>query len=358
MLTFDLQLPELESPDDPELRRQRTVIRTLLAQIDRIDGVSAAGAIYQRPFANGPIGMDARIVIEGQSTSPTAVQEHAMANWEAVTTGYFRAMDIHVLRGRAFTDADDDNARLAVIVSQRLATRLWPGADPIGKRLHIGQAPEGAQPRWLTVVGVVEDARYREITTARYDLYIPLGQEMPVVKHYVVRTQGDPFSVVPAIRETVKRVDARLAVENVTTMEQIVGKTIAPWRFSTVVFTAFSVLALFFATIGLAALMTYAVKQRTREIGIRVALGARPDDIVRLLVREGAALVVGGLAIGVPAALLLTRVLSAQLFSVTPTDPPTFVVIAGVLAAVSLTAAYLPARAASVVDPVAALRRE
>jgi putative ABC transport system permease protein len=358
VLTFDLQLPDLPSPDDPEVRRQRTLVTGLLDQIEQIEGVSAAGAIFLRPFAHGPIGMDTRVVIEGQSSSPATMIENPMANWEAVTPGYFRAMDIRVLRGRGFTNSDDEKARLAVIVSQRLATRLWPDSDPIGKRLHIGQAPEGAKPRWLTVVGVVEDARYREITEARYDLYIPLGQELPVVKHFVVRTQRDPFSVVPAIRELVKRGDSRLAVENITTMEEVVGRTVAPWRFSTIVFTAFSTLAVLFATIGLSAVIAYAVKQRTREIGIRVALGARPRDVVRLLVQEGAWLAIAGLSMGVPAALLLTRVLSSQLFSVTPTDPPTFVALAAVLAAVSLAAAYVPARAAATVDPVTALRRE
>jgi putative ABC transport system permease protein len=267
-------------------------------------------------------------------------------------------MDIRLVRGRVFTSADDERARLAVIVSQRLAARLWPGVDAIDKRLHLGDAPEGAEPRWLTVVGVVEDARYRELTAARYDLYLPFRQTLPPVKHYVVRTHGDPLSVVPALRETVKRADSRLTVESVTTMEHIVARTVAPWRFSTIVFTAFSVLALFFAVIGLAALTAYAVKQRTREIGIRVALGAQPREVVGLLMREGASLVIAGLAIGIPCALLLTRVLSSQLVAVTPTDPPTFVIVAGVLAAVSLAAAYLPARAAAAVDPVAALRRD
>jgi putative ABC transport system permease protein len=358
VLTFDLHLPELESPDDPEVQRQRTLVTGLLDQIERIDGVSGAGAIYLRPFAHGPIGMDTRVVIEGQPTSAASMNQHPMANWEAVTPGYFRAMDIRIVRGRAFTNSDDEKARLAVIVSHRLATRLWPDTDPIGRRLHLGDAPEGKSPRWLTVVGVVEDARYREVTDARYDLYLPFRQTLPAVKHYVVRTQGDPFSVAPAIRAAVKRADSKLAVENVTTMEQIVARTVAPWRFSTIVFTAFSVLALLFATIGLSALIAYAVKQRSREIGIRVALGARPRDVVRLLVHEGVFLALAGLSIGIPVALLLTRVLSTQLYSVTPTDPPTFVVVAAVLAAASLAAAYLPARAAAGVDPVAALRRE
>jgi putative ABC transport system permease protein len=358
VLTFDLHLPEVESPDDPEVRRQRTLVAGLLDQLERIEGVTAAGAIYLRPFSHGPIGMDTRVLIEGQSNSPATTDRSPTANWEAVTPGYFRAMDIRVVQGRAFTSSDDERARLAAIVSQRLASRLWPGVDPIGKRLHLGDAPESARPRWLTVVGVVEDARYRELTDARYDLYLPFRQTLPAVKHYVVRTQGDPLSVVSAIRGTVKRVDARLALENITSMEQIVARTIAPWRFSTIVFTAFSVLALFFATVGLSALIAYAVKQRTREIGIRIALGARPRDVVRLLVREGASLATAGLSIGIPAALLLTRSLSTQLFSVAPTDPPTFVAVAGVLAAASLAATYLPARAAAAVDPVAALRRE
>ena len=358
VLTFDLQLPELESPDDPELQRQRTFIPALLGQIERIDGVSAAGAVYLRPFAHGPIGMDTHVVLEGQPRSPATIQANPTANWESVTPGYFRAMDIRVLRGRAFTSFDDERARPVAVVSQRLAARLWPGADPIGKRLHRDDGPEGGPPRWLTVVGVVEDARYREVTDLRYDLYVPSAQSLPMVKHYVVRTKGDPYSILPAIRETVKRNDARLTIENVTTMEQIVGRTIAPWRFSTIVFTVFSALALFFATVGLSALIAYGVKQRSREIGIRIALGARTHDVIRLLLREGALVVTAGIAIGIPAALLSARLLSTQLFSVTPTDPATFIAVAGVLAAVSLAAAYLPARAAAVIDPVVALRRE
>jgi putative ABC transport system permease protein len=358
VLTFDVHLPEVASPDEPEVQRQRTLVAGLLEQVQRIEGVSAAGAIYQRPFAHGPIGMDARVAIEGQADSPAANHRNPTANWEAVTPGYFRAMDIRVLRGRTFTGSDDERSRLAVIVSQRLAARLWPTMDPIGKRLHLGEAPQGAAPRWLTVVGVVEDARYRELTEVRYDLYLPFGQTLPAVKHYVVRTVGDPLAVVPAVREAVKRADPRLAVENIATMEAVVARTIAPWRFSTIVFAVFSVLALFFATVGLSALIAYAVKQRRREIGIRLALGARPGGVVRLMVREGALLATMGLSIGIPAALALTRLLSTQLFSVASTDPPTLVAVAGVLAAVSLVAAYLPARAAATVDPVVALRSE
>jgi hypothetical protein len=238
VLTFDVHLPEVASPDDPEVQRQRTVVSGLLEQIERIEGVSAAGAIYLRPFAHGPIGMDTRVFSEGESSAPTAIDRHPAANWEAITPGYFRAMDLRVLRGRAFTLSDDERARQVAIVSERLAARLWPGTDPIGKRLHLGDAPQGASPRWLTVVGVVENARYRELTEARYDLYLPFGQSLPAVKHYVVRTHGDPSAVVPVLRETVKRVDSKLAIENVTSMEQIVGRTMAPWRFSMIVFAA------------------------------------------------------------------------------------------------------------------------
>ena len=358
VLTFDINLPDPDTPDDPEVQRQRILVASLLDEIERIEGVAAAGAIYLRPFSHGPIGMDTWIVSEGQSDSPGTPQRNPTANWEAVTPGYFRAMDIRVVRGRGFTDSDHEDARLAAIISQRLAARLWPAVDPIGKRLHLGDAPEGAEPRWLTVVGVVEDARYREITDARYDLYLPFRQTLPSVKHYVVRTTRDPLAIVPALRETVRRADSRLAIANITTMEQIVAHTISPWRFSTIVFTTFSLLALLFAAIGLSALIAYGVKQRTREIGIRLALGARPGDVVSLLVREGASLAIAGLAIGIPAALLTTRVLRSQLFAVTPADPATFVVVAGLLAVVALAAAYVPARAAAVVEPVVALRRE
>jgi putative ABC transport system permease protein len=355
VLTFQIHAPGAKYPT-PE--QQRTLVADALEQIERVPGVVAAGAIYERPFAHGPIGMDSHVVLEGQPETPETGSRNPTLNWEAVTPGYFRAMDIRILRGRGFTDRDDERAPLVVVVSESLAARLWPGEDPLGKRLRTYGAPEKDTQTWQTVVGVVENARYREVQEARLDLYLPFRQAPSPVKYFVVRTEGEPLAMVPSLRGALRRIDAEVTIEDPTTMERIVAGTVGPWRFTMVVFGIFSAIALAFAAIGLFAVIAYAVKQRTREIGVRVALGAQTRDVVRLLVGEGARLTLAGVAIGLSAAWGLTRLLSTLLVAVTPTDPATFAAVAVLLALASLLAAYLPARKAAAIDPVTALRSE
>jgi putative ABC transport system permease protein len=244
-----------------------------------------------------------------------------------------------------------------VIVSERTAARLWPGAEPVGKRV-LTNAVEGKELEWQTVVGVVEDARYREIDTPRYDFYVPFRQAESEVQHFVVRTSGEPLALVPTLKERFRGIDPELTLEGATSMEQIVERTVAPWWFSTFVFVMLSAMALAFAAVGLFAVIAYTMRQRTREIGVRIALGARASDVVNLLLKEGATLCMAGLAIGVPTAWALTGFLSSLLVSVTPTDPGTFAAAILTLAAVCLGATYLPARRAAAVDPVTALKAE
>ena len=354
VLTFEVSAP---SARYPTVEQRRALVDDVIAASRAVPGVVAAGAIYQRPFNNGPIGMDSGILVEGQPLSSQSTAQNPIMNWESVTPDYFRAMDIRVTRGRAFDDRDTERAPLVAILSERTAARLWPGQDPIGKRV-LTNAEEGKPLPWQTVVGVVEDARYRELETARFDLYVPFRQGNSEVRHFVVKTTGDPLALLPTVKERLLGIDRELRVDGATTMAQIVERTVAPWWFSTFVFLAFSGMALVFAAVGLFAVIAYAARQRTREIGVRIALGARTLDVVTLLLKEGAVLCAAGLAIGIPAAWALTGLLSSLLVTVSPTDRATFVTAIATLAAVSLIATYAPARRAATIDPVAALKGE
>ncbi len=356
VLTFNLGFSE-EKHDTKE--KQWALIDAVLDSARRLPGVMVAGAVYQRPFANGAIGMDSSIVIEGQPLTAEGSSRNPMLNWEAATPEYFRAMGIRLLQGRLFDERDTAQAPPVVIIGQSLAARLWPGQDPIGKRvLAYGAAGDEKKPGWQTVVGVVGDARYREVETARFDLYMPYRQAPNPVQHFMVRVSGDPRAAVPALRAAIAALDPEARVDGISTMEDVVGRAFAPWRFGTIVVSAFAAIALAFAVVGIATLVAFAVTQRTREIGVRVALGAQTRDVVVLVASEGARVALAGLAIGVTVAWILRRSVESMLFGVAPSDPVTFSVVALLLAVVSLSAAYLPARSAARIDPAAALRAE
>ena len=356
VLTFHLAAPDGKY----ETReKQWALIDAVLATTQRLPGAVASGAVYQRPFAHGAIGMDTGVILEGQMLAPESASRNPILNWESATPGYFRAMDIRLLRGRLFDERDTHDSPPVVVVGESLARRLWRGQDPVGKRLLAHGAPgDEKAPGWQTVVGVVEDARYREVDTPRFDLYLPYRQAPGQVQHFVVRLSGDPLAVAPDLRSAVATLDPDISVDGVSTMEDVVGRAFAPWRFSSIVVSTFAAIALAFAAVGIAALVAFAVTQRTREIGVRLALGAQPRDVVALVAGEGAWVALAGLGVGVPAAWILRRSVESMLFGVAPDDPLTFGAVALLLALVSLLAAYLPARSAARVDPAIALRAE
>ena len=354
VLTFNLGFSE-EKHDTKE--KQWALVDAVLDSARRLPGAIAAGAVFQRPFAHGAIGMDTNVIIEGQPLASESASRNPILNWEVATPDYFRAMDIRLLQGRLFDERDTLKSPLVVIVGQSLAARLWPGQDPIGRRM-LTEAQEGKEPPWQTVVGVVEDARYREVETPRFDLYLPYRQAPNPVQHFMVRLSGDPRAAVPALRSAVAALDPGARVDGISTMEEVVGRAFAPWRFSSIVVSAFAAIALTFAASGIATLVAFAVTQRTREIGVRVALGAQTRDVVVLVASEGAWVALAGLAIGVLAAWILRRSVESMLFGVAPDDALTFGGVALLLGAVSLLAAYLPARGAARIDPAVALRAE
>ena len=355
VLTFNLGFSE-EKHDTKE--KQWALVDAVLDGARRLPKAIAAGAVYQRPFANGVIGMDTNVVIEGQPLTGESSSRNPILNWEAATPDYFRAMDIRLLQGRLFEERDTATSPPVVIIGQSLAARLWPGQNSIGRRMLAYGAPEGEKPLWQTVVGVVEDARYREVETPRFDLYQPYRQAPNQVQHFMVRLSGDPLAAVPALRSAVAALDPGARVDGLSTMEEVVGRAFAPWRFSSIVVSAFAAIALTFAAVGIGTLVAFAVTQRTREIGVRVALGAQTRDVVLLVAGEGAWVALAGLAIGVVTAWILRRSVESMLFGVAPDDTLTFGAVMLLLGIVSLLAAYLPARSAARIDPAMALRAE
>jgi putative ABC transport system permease protein len=265
------------------------------------------------------------------------------------------------VHGRDFTDRDHAEAPFVVIVSTELADRVWPGQDPIGKRIRTQfMIREGNREpaRWQTVVGVAATARYREIQSPRLDLYAPFRQADPIAKSIVVRTSVPPEQLVSAVATVVKEVEPTSVLDQVKTMDSIVRHIRGPWLFSTTVFGIFGLVALGLSWLGLFGLVAYAVAQRTREIGIRMALGARPGDVVRLMVTQGLVPAVYGLLVGTLGAIAGSRLLASLLFDTSPTDLPAFSAAAVGFALVSVVASYLPARRAAAVSPVIALRAE
>ncbi|HXK12019.1 MAG TPA: ABC transporter permease [Vicinamibacteria bacterium] len=348
LLAVNVALPDSDYPD---LLRKTALHEALLSRVRSLPGVAAAGAVYRRPLL-GEIGSDVGVRPEGAASG----DRRPFANAEVVTPGTFRAMGIPLRRGRDFTDRDAADAQPVAIVSEGLARLLWPGQDPIGRRLLTETvSSRDAPPK--TVVGVVGDVRYRGLQTARPDLYTPLRQSTDPVNDLMVRAGPDPMALAPAIRREVHALDGSLVVE-VYGMDRVVARELAPWRFDMIVLGALGAIGLVLATVGVYAVVSYGVARRTHEIGVRMALGAGRRDVMRPVVGHGLLLAVWGLGIGAAAALGAARLTASLLFGVSAHDAPTFLGVSLLLGGVAALAAWLPARRAAAVDPVTALRHE
>jgi putative ABC transport system permease protein len=265
-------------------------------------------------------------------------------------------MGIPLLKGRDFTEQDDERATNVMLINETLARRHFPGEDPVGRRLTI---TFGDEPAMREIVGVVGDVKHRGLTNeSGSEVYVPYLQLPLTGMNIVARTLGDPLSIVAAIRNESFAVDRNQPVANIRTMEQYLADSVARPRFNTVLLGLFAALALALAVVGIYGVMSYFVAQRTHEIGIRMAMGARSCDVLRMVVRQGMSLTMIGLVIGLTLAFAATRLLTSLLYGVGPTDPSTFVVISSLFALVALLACYIPARRAAKVDPIVALRHE
>ncbi|MBI2679737.1 MAG: ABC transporter permease [Candidatus Solibacter usitatus] len=283
-----------------------------------------------------------------------SLQEAPMVHHTVVTPGYFRTLSIPILEGRDFTETDGREPRVTII-DQALARQYWPGSSAIGKRVRFGP-PEANEP-WHTVVGVVGVVRNQTlIERDRRSVYLPYGEFLWSGMSILMRTSGPPLSQVPGVRARVNAIDHDVAASNFLSMQQIVARSIWQQRFFTTLLLVFAILALLLAAAGLHGVMSYAVSQRTHELGIRMALGASGGDLQRMVMRQALVLTLAGVGLGGVAALALMRVMRTRLYQVSPTDPATFAVVAVVLAATAALASYFPARHATRVDPVIALR--
>jgi len=335
------------------LAEQRAYVDALLERLRALPGVESAAAVTLRPLW-GTVGMDWPFTIEGQS--PKDAERNPLLNFETVTPDYFRTMGIPVRRGRAFDERDREGQRGVVIVGESLARREWPGQDPIGKRLKLPLPGTECDGKWLTVVGVATDARYRELTATRLDLYMPHRQSDHNLHHVVLRTHGAAAGLPSAILRVLREDDPSQPAPRIVGMSDAVSEALGVPRFAARVLSAFGLVALFLAALGLYGLVAYSVSRRTREIGVRVALGARPVHVARLVVGDAVRPVLAGLVLGLAGALLASRLLAKLLFGVGPTDVATLTSAAVLLAAVALVAAAPPARRALAVDPATTLR--
>ena len=328
--------------------------RQLLEEVRALPGVKSAATITSLPMSGW--NQSGSFSIEGRQVAPNESRPHG-DRWMA-SDDYFQTMGIPLVKGRYFDARDSSEAPGVAIVSEKLAQKYWPGEDPVGKRITFEGGQQ--QPRWREVVGVVGHVRNEGLEgESRGQYYVPYAQRPNNPDLFlVVRTDGDPTVLAPLVRGRIASVDRDLPVYKVTTMEKLVSDSLSQRRFSMFLFGVFAALALALAVVGLYGVMSYAVTQRTHEIGLRMALGAQARDVLRMVVGQGMALVGVGLGLGLLGAFALTRYMSSLLYEVSAVDPLTYAGIAVLLAAVALVAAFLPARRATKVDPMVALRYE
>jgi len=348
--------PTYQRQEDYRVEFMSRRYQQLLQQVATVPGVVAVAANSDLPFVGQKPWYRGEFSIEGQSSDE--LKQNPLVNYQAVSPDYFRVMQIPLLRGRAFTDRDTvrpDGNRDVAIVNRRLAERMWPNADPLGKRINCNDDGSGC----AEIIGIVGDVKHNSLVDeAGYDLYVACYQSYSKQTHFVARTHGDPMAVAKEIQRAIWQVAPDTGIFNVMPVTRLSANTIWQSRVWGLLLGIFSVIALVLATAGIYGVMAYFVTQRTREIGVRIALGAQWRDVIKLILKSGMTLVILGLTIGLAGALGLTRLMATLLFEVSPADPITFVAVALCVVLATLLACYIPARRATKVDPLVALRYE
>jgi len=327
--------------------------------------VEAAATVTCLPTQFGP---DFPFTIEGR-TGPGSEQDPGDSQYRIISPDYFQAMHIRLLRGRYFTEGDSERSQPVAIINEKMARQFWPNSDPIGQQFIIGKpmGPEWTEPA-RTVIGVVGDVRENSLSeSAPPEMFVPYRQVpahmvpllvRAIASRWVVRVKANPLSFAPQAKQAVLQVDPDEPIAQVRSMDQVLSESLGRRRFNTMLLGTFAALALVLASVGIYGVLSYSVSRRVQEIGIRMALGADRREVIRLVVGEGMSTALIGIAAGLLAALGLTRLLSSMLYAVRPNDPLTFAANALVLGTVSLLASYLPARRATMIDPMVALRYE
>jgi len=332
-------------------------VHELLAHVKALPGVEAAGGVYLRPLALGPIGAETWVILGGQPETPHSRRLNPPLSYQVATPGYFDAMRIQLKRGRLFNDLDNGGSPRVALVSESTARALWHGADPIGRRILMPtHSSDGGQNVWRTVIGVVGDVRYRGIDDVRLDVYDAALQSPSAADDLMIRTSGDPLAVAAAVQAEARRLDPRVVVDQLTTMDAIVSRAVAPWRFSVWMFTLFAVLAFVLAAVGLFSLVSLDVAHRRHEFAVRLALGAQRRDVRHSVLSTAFWRILPGLTFGVMGAVVGTRAVGHILFGVSPLDPPTYLAVVTLVVAVVIAASWLPAHRASGTDPLSLLR--
>jgi putative ABC transport system permease protein len=352
ILAFDVPQPTSRYPD---ARASQVFADRLLPRLSTLPGVERAASVLLRPLW-GVAGMDWPVTIEGQA--PTDAVTNPLTNLEAVSPGYFETMEIPLIEGRAISDSDREGTAAVAAVSQSFAKRFWPDGRALGRRLQFPLPGSPYDKQWFTVVGIVGDAKYRELRGSRLDLYISSAHCPYPVHQFVVRTSGRPDSIVNAIRAEVRAIDAALPIDDVVVLSDAVESQIANPRLIALTFNGFAVTASALAALGLGTLIAWQIRLRTREIGVRLALGATPRQVIRTVMSESVPVVAAGVIVGLAGALLLGRYLETLLFEVDPTDLLSAVLAGSAAAALALLTSYITARGAARIDPLVALRND
>ena len=349
VLTMNIVLPGAKYKEEPQCA---AFYNDLVQRVNAQPGVTSAAAVNYLPLG-GSNSSDAYLV-EGEP-EPVPGQENE-GRYRVCTPDYFGTMGIPIIKGRGFTEQDKAGAPPVVIVNETLARKHWPGENPIGKRIRFYGPPERAQ--WKEIVGVVEDVKHELNLPVTPDYYLPYAQDSWNAMVLVARTSVDPASLAGALRKQVWAIDKDQPVFDVKTMQEVRSTSVAVYSFSSVMLAIFAVLALLLASVGIYGVMAFAVTQRTQEIGIRMALGARAADVLKLVVKHGMKLALIGTGLGLAGSWAVTRFIQKLLVGVQPTDLLTFSVVSAFLLAAAFIACYLPARRATKVDPLEALRYE
>jgi putative ABC transport system permease protein len=348
VLTLNLTLPQARYATSEQ---QAAFLKQVIERVQAVPGVRSAGLTSTLPLTGGP---STEFVIEGRP--PLAVGDEPAADIRIVDPNYFHAMGISLRAGRSFSDRDTAGAPKVMVINENMARRFWADEDPIGKRVTM---KDWGPPLTGEIVGVAADVKANGLDSdTRPMIYWPYPQFPSIFNDIVVRAEGDPLRLVGAVKSQIWSVDPQQPIASVATMEQVLANSVAPRRFNMLLIVIFAAVALALAAVGVYGVISYTVAQRTHEIGIRVAMGARGADVLKLVVGQGMTLALTGVGLGLAAAVGLTRLMSSLLFGVSATDGPTFVIIAVLLTGVALAACIVPARRATKVDPMVALRYE
>ena len=340
---------------DPNVRL--SFFDRLFERLSSLPGVRSAGGISVLPVT----GTGSALHFNIQGRPPHSPQEYTIASYRVASAGYRSAVQVPLLAGRWIEDRDRENAPAVVVVNSTFAKTYFPDRSPLGQHVQVGATPDAAIP-WMEIVGIVADTRQSLSSEAAAEMYVPFRQAdkvLPVfVMSVVVRTAGDPLALAGSVRSIVRELDPNQPITNIQTMEQNISQSVAAPRFRTVLLAVFAAIALTLAAVSIFGVMAYSVTQRTREIGVRIALGASRAQVFQLIVGGGLKVTLLGVAIGAVCSFALTRYLASMLFEVRPTDPLTLAGVITVLVLVSLFACYLPAWRATRIDPVVALREQ